>query len=61
MVLPIQDVISKIRASKKEKFSCYWRPKVPGSMYKMADWNISVTSQPHSEISALSIFLHEFF
>ena len=34
-------------------------PKVPGEMYHMADYNISVTNQPHSEVAALAIALHE--
>ena len=34
-------------------------PKVPGEMYHMADYNVSVTTQPHSEIAALAIALHE--
>jgi len=35
--------------------------KVPRKVYELADWNIAVTSQPHSEISALALFLHELF
>ncbi len=35
--------------------------KVPPDAYKLADWNISVTSQPHSEVAALAVFLHEYF
>ena len=31
--------------------------KVPGEVYTLADYNVSVTSQPHSEISALAVFL----
>ncbi|MFH0987055.1 MAG: tRNA (cytidine(56)-2'-O)-methyltransferase [Candidatus Micrarchaeota archaeon] len=31
--------------------------KVPGEMYQMAGYNVAVTSQPHSEIAALAIFL----
>lgn len=31
--------------------------KVPRELYEMADFNISIGSQPHSEISALAIFL----
>ncbi|MCY4490236.1 MAG: tRNA (cytidine(56)-2'-O)-methyltransferase [Thaumarchaeota archaeon] len=31
--------------------------KVPREIYDIADWNISVGSQPHSEISALAILL----
>jgi len=34
-------------------------PKVPGEVYKLADYNIAVTSQPHSEVAALAIVLHE--
>jgi len=35
--------------------------KVPREVYDLADYNISVTNQPHSEIAALSVFLHEYF
>jgi tRNA (cytidine56-2'-O)-methyltransferase len=31
--------------------------QVPIEMYRLADRNISVTSQPHSEIAALAVFL----
>ncbi len=34
--------------------------KVPPDVYQRADWNISVTNQPHSEIAALSIFLDRY-
>jgi len=59
--LPIQDIISTIRESPKDKLIVVGGAKVPGEVFKLADWNVSVTSQPHSEISALSIFLDEFF
>lgn len=32
---------------------------MPGYVYHSADYNIAVTSQPHSEIAALAIVLHE--
>ena len=32
--------------------------KVPGKVYKAADWNVSVTTQPHSEVSSLAVFQH---
>jgi tRNA (cytidine56-2'-O)-methyltransferase len=35
--------------------------KVPGEVYDIADWNVAMTSQPHSEVSALAVFLHELF
>ncbi len=59
--LPLQKVIEKIRLSKKSKLVVVGGSKVPSEIYEIADWNISITSQPHSEIAALSVFLHEFF
>ena len=34
--------------------------KVPADIYKLADFNVSVGNQPHSEISALAIFLYAY-
>jgi tRNA (cytidine56-2'-O)-methyltransferase len=33
--------------------------KVPAEIYRSADFNLSVGSQPHSEVAALAIFLYE--
>jgi len=35
--------------------------KVPKEIYDLADFNISVGNQPHSEVAALAIFLDRFF
>jgi tRNA (cytidine56-2'-O)-methyltransferase len=59
--LPVQDVIDQLRVSLKNKLVIVGGAKVPGVAFELADWNISVTSQPHSEVSALSVFLHELF
>ena len=32
--------------------------KVPGEFYKIADYNVAIGNQPHSEIAALALFLH---
>ncbi|MDR0767533.1 MAG: tRNA (cytidine(56)-2'-O)-methyltransferase [Methanosarcinales archaeon] len=29
--------------------------KVPGEIYRLADWNVAVGNQPHSEVAALAI------
>jgi len=56
--LPMQDVIGKLRNA--DRFLLVvGGPKVPGEVYRTADYNVSVTSQPHSEIAALAIFMHE--
>ncbi len=33
--------------------------KVPTDVYKLSDFNVAVTNQPHSEVAALAIFLNE--
>ncbi len=58
--LPIQNHISKIRKN-KNVFVIVGGEKVPGEIYQLADINLSITNQPHSEVSSLAIFLHEFF
>jgi tRNA (cytidine56-2'-O)-methyltransferase len=35
--------------------------KVPPEVYQDCDWNISISQQPHSEVGALAVFLHEYF
>ncbi|MFH2105620.1 MAG: tRNA (cytidine(56)-2'-O)-methyltransferase [Candidatus Micrarchaeota archaeon] len=34
---------------------------VPSDVYQIADFNIAVTNQPHSEVGALAVFMHEYF
>ncbi len=55
---PIQEVAPKLRGL-DEVLLVVGGPKVPGKVYHEADYNVSVTSQPHSEIAALAIALHE--
>ncbi|MGA9100030.1 MAG: tRNA (cytidine(56)-2'-O)-methyltransferase [Methanotrichaceae archaeon] len=35
--------------------------KVPAEMYELADWNVAVGNQPHSEVAALAVFLDRLF
>lgn len=35
--------------------------KVPIEVYKLADYNVSITNQPHSEIGALAVFLDKIY
>jgi len=56
--LPLQEKVDEIRRADKI-LVVVGGPKVPGYVYHSADYNIAVTSQPHSEIAALAILLHE--
>lgn len=56
--MPIQDVVEDLRKLEK-LLIVVGGPKVPGKVYHEADYNVAVTSQPHSEVAALAIALHE--
>jgi tRNA (cytidine56-2'-O)-methyltransferase len=58
--LPVQKEIAKIRKS-KQLMVIVGGEKVPSELYGLADYNIAVTSQPHSEIAALGVFLDRYF
>ena len=57
--MPLQKKISLIKKS-KNVLVIVGSEKVPGEVYQLADFNISVTNQPHSEIAALALFLYSY-
>jgi tRNA (cytidine56-2'-O)-methyltransferase len=57
----VQEVVNEIRDSPKDKLVVVGGARVPTKVYKQADWNISITTQPHSEVSSLAVFLHMLF
>jgi tRNA (cytidine56-2'-O)-methyltransferase len=54
------DVIGEIRAMEK-LLVVVGAEKVPADIYELADYNLSVTTQPHSEIASLAILLDHIF
>jgi len=58
--LPVQKNITKLRKLTK-LLVVVGGEKVPPEVYQESDYNIAVASQPHSEVSALAILLHEYF
>jgi len=52
----LPDAIEDIRKNEKI-MAVVGAEKVPPDIYQMADWNIGVGNQPHSEVAALAIFL----
>lgn len=61
--LLIQNEIAEIRQKTKSSdlLIVVGGEKVPPFVYHNVDYNIAVTSQPHSEVAALAVFLHELF
>jgi len=58
--LPIQNEINKIRKNKGLTI-IIGGAKVPMDFYRLSHYNISITSQPHSEVMALGLFLDRYF
>lgn len=53
----IEDVIEKIREN-EDILIVVGAEKVPPEFYEIADYNVAIGNQPHSEVSSLAIFLH---
>lgn len=58
--LPISKVIDSIR-KERDILVIVGSEKVPREVYDIADHNIAISNQPHSEVSALAIFLDRYF
>jgi tRNA (cytidine56-2'-O)-methyltransferase len=56
--VPLQEAIGGLRGA-RSLLVIVGGPKVPGKVYYEADYNVAVTNQPHSEVAALAIALHE--
>ena len=59
--MPFRKKLKPHTSSRKPTLVIIGGAKVPGWVYQLADFNLSVTSQPHSEVAALSDFLYELF
>ncbi len=58
--LPLEDKIAEIRKL-NNILVVIGAEKVPREVFDRAHFNISVTSQPHSEVAALALFLDRYF
>ena len=54
---PLEKVAGKVRAAAKGKdlMVVVGASKVPGELFGLADYNVAVGSQPHSEVAALAL------
>ncbi len=53
----VMDCIQDIKGE-KDLLIVVGSEKVPGEFYQIADYNVAIGSQPHSEVAALAVFLH---
>ena len=56
--VPVEEAALEIKEVDEPLLVVVGGPKVPRDVYEHASWNVSVTTQPHSEVSALSIFMY---
>jgi len=56
---PIESVLPKIPKS-NDLLVVVGAEKVPREIYELADYNIAIGNQPHSEIAALAVFLDRY-
>ncbi|MEM0340523.1 MAG: tRNA (cytidine(56)-2'-O)-methyltransferase [Acidilobaceae archaeon] len=59
--LSLDDVVDEIRSSPKPKLIVVGSEKVERFFYDNADYNVAVGNQPHSEVSALALFLDRLY
>lgn len=55
--LPMEEVVPRIDRS-RDLLVVVGAEKVPREVYEMADYNVGVGNQPHSEVAALAVFLY---
>ncbi len=59
--VPLDDVIDSIRVSAKPKLIIVGAEKVERYYYDVADYNVAIGNQPHSEVAALAVFLDRLY
>ncbi len=58
--LQVDEVVPRIPQD-KDIMIILGAEKVPREIYELADFNVAVGNQPHSEVAALAIFLDRYF
>ncbi len=56
----VDDIIDEIRKH-EDIMVIVGAEKVPKEVYELADYNVAIGNQPHSEVSALAIFLDRYY
>lgn len=58
--IDVDDCLDKIPRNKR-LLVVVGSQKVPGEVFQLADFNVAIGNQPHSEVAALAIFLDRLF
>ncbi|MEM2299320.1 MAG: tRNA (cytidine(56)-2'-O)-methyltransferase, partial [Thermofilaceae archaeon] len=55
------NVLERIKRRGRKVMVVVGAEKVPAELYELADFNVAIGNQPHSEVGALAVFLDRFF
>lgn len=59
--LPYDEHLNGMEPADEDVLVVVGGEKVPSELYDMVDYNLAVGRQPHSEVAALAVFLHDLF
>lgn len=54
---PLAEAVAKVRDGPEDVLVVVGAEKVPGDLYDLADHNVAVGNQPHSEVAALALLM----
>ncbi|MEM2796221.1 MAG: tRNA (cytidine(56)-2'-O)-methyltransferase [Candidatus Hadarchaeales archaeon] len=57
--VPVSSVIEELR--QQDLMIVVGAAKVPAEVFELADYNVAIGNQPHSEVAALAVFLDRLF
>lgn len=55
------DIVQRLLEENRDILVIVGGKKVPGIIYELADYNVAIGNQPHSEVAALAVFLDRLF
>lgn len=59
--LPIDEVLPSLRNGGGDLLVVVGAEKMPGDLFDLADFNVAIGNQPHSEVAALAVLLDRIF
>ena len=59
--LPIDEVLPSLRSGDEDLLVVVGAEKMPGELFDLADFNVAIGHQPHSEVAALAVLLDRIF
>jgi len=59
--LPVDDILDDIKSEGKDILFVVGAEKVPAWVFDLADYNVAIGNQPHSEVAALAVAMNKLY